>query len=98
MELKEIIESTLFCCGDGKKLQTNECSQMAEEIIQSFEDAKIKTCTPTERAFLDEIREKGVWNRTHNMVYFPEDEDFPYGKIYQRIFKCNLQDLVEKKG
>jgi len=96
MELKEIIESTLFCCGDGKKLQTNECSQMAEEIIQSFEDAKIKTCTPTERAFLDEIREKFAVCDDGSLGL--KSEDYSSMLDQSDFTKCNLQELVEKKG
>lgn len=71
-----------------------------EEII--FDGKKyicedlIITCSPTERAFLDEIRERfGISNQT--LLSRQPMADGEYVTLYQSDFKCNLQELVEKK-
>lgn len=58
-EAKETIENALYSCGAGKTFTTDQCSQITEGIIGSLKDTKITFCSSTERAFLDEIREKG---------------------------------------
>lgn len=51
------------------------------------------TCTTLERQFLDEIREKGVWDRPG--LDFPNGGiEFPDGYIPQSDFKTHLKKLV----
>ena len=53
-------------------------------------------CTATERMFLDEIREKFYYNKEEQGLTNQGNE---YDILYQDTFaKCNLQELVEKKG
>jgi len=55
-------------------------------------------CTPNERAFLDEIKEKGKWDRRGVKPEWGGIE-LPDGYIPQSDFtKCNLSELVEGKG
>lgn len=58
-EIKEIIEDTLFDCGE--QFTTDRCSEIAEEIIQLIGNEDVSTCTANERKFLDRIQEKGKW-------------------------------------
>lgn len=52
------------------------------------------TCTPNERAFLDEIREKGNYRESMGGGVI----NFNRSLLHQDDFaKCNLQELVEKK-
>lgn len=52
------------------------------------------TCSPTERAFLDEIREKfAISNQT--LLSRQPMADGEYVTLYQSDFKCNLQELME---
>lgn len=53
-------------------------------------DNNSHTCTPTERAFLDEIREKGRYNRIYDAIEIGEstiiyNEDFQWALIKELV-------------
>lgn len=55
------------------------------------------TCSPTERAFLDEIRELYEWNDHLGFPHLQRKKITKFSNIYQQDFKkCNLKDLVNE--
>lgn len=61
---------------------------------------KLNVCTPTERAFLDEIREKGYMVADRYLMFDSYNAYEGSGtQLDQKDFtKCSLQELMEKKG
>ena len=53
----------------------------------------IYLCTTTERAFLDEIREKGKMAK-HGMHLTIDGQNGRYYELLQEDFKANLKELV----
>lgn len=100
-ELAEEMQSVLEDCDSEFELlrRSNEmlrgwgeqeavdCDKLEEQI----------QCSPTERAFLDEIREKfAISNQT--LLSRQPMVDGEYVILFQSDFKCNLQELVEKEN
>jgi len=68
-----------------------------KEVAKQIRDILPPICTSTERAFLDEIREKfAICNKT--LLSRQPMAEGDYVALYQSDFKCNLQELMEKKG
>ncbi len=71
--------------------------------MRPFVNAKVielEYCTPNERAFLDEIREKGIYaDGVFPMIIVGNEGDEYPTRIWQYDFpKSDLSLLVEKKG
>jgi hypothetical protein len=62
--------------------------------VNKFLPSEWQICTPTERAFLDEIREKGKWHPDN--LYGYSRVNVGDTKLYQSDFKANLQELVNE--
>ena len=72
-------------------LTTKEEKALSE--IYKIKSTKVDTCTPNERAFLDEIREKFM---VHNGTIVSKNRmaEGEYVYLYQMDFKSNLKELV----
>lgn len=57
------------------------------------------TCTPNERAFLDELKELYEWNDHLGFPHLQRKKITKFSNIYQQDFtKSNLKDLVNGKA
>lgn len=91
---REVCES----CGEYFLAPFQQLKYSCKKCEPSSQD--VCTCTTTERAFLDEIREKfeiseDFENDPNYAIHIAEGHSL----LWQEDFtKCNLQELVEKKG
>ena len=78
----------------GKKAKPQYMTSYDAEFAEWL--ASRPTCGVEQRKFLDEIREKFYYNKEEQGLTNQGNE---YDILYQETFaKCNLQELVEKKG
>lgn len=64
---------------------------LEQTFIEGLRQIMPPTCTSNERAFLDEIREKGKYNENIGCVYIKGTAS----ELYERDFKVVLKELVE---
>lgn len=89
-----------------------EFEESLVEFVQEYFDTKINfklnfikrlrqimppTCTPNERKFMDEIREKGEWWNVLDClrIKLQKEDGKNSSNLFQRDFEANLSELVE---
>jgi hypothetical protein len=92
MELTEFEERAINAC---RRYRMDDDYSL-EDFIEAIRKIMPPVCTPNDRKFLDEIREKAKLIRPNVYAIFPEPLKLR-SVIFAKDFEANLSELVEGK-